>query len=255
MKPISRALKTFQLELSGTQITDKSIEALARENLTLMNNLNEFRLFLMNLQITDQGIGTLCADLQGNLKKLKCFELNLFKTQITDKSLFVIGSSVLSNMFNLEECGMSLPNTATNIGISDLCVNFAQTAKTVKSCRLHLSGTKITDDNVIYLGKKIIPEMIALVDFTLNISYTKITGEGIQELYEALQAIIQNLATFQLYLIGTKVTKKLIQKIMNLFDSASLSNLKKFDITFDKKKGNNDLQNKIAIIKNSLHRE
>lgn len=105
---------------------------------------------------------------------------------------------------------------------------------------------------MVHLGEEIIPLMVALKEFTLDISKTKVATKGVQALFKGLHPIFKNLNIFKLFLQGNKVAKKQIEEIMNLVDLTSMPKLKTFNLVFYDGKEESDATKKLKLIQEQL---
>lgn len=100
--------------LHGTKITDKSVEAFAKNTLSRLQSLEVLELRLSNTKITDGSVTQLFRDLE-NLKKII---LKLQSTGITDKTIDAFVRGAYPSMKSLENFDIDVSDTK----VSEKCV-------------------------------------------------------------------------------------------------------------------------------------
>jgi len=178
------SIKSLILGLSGTNITNKGLEAFVEKSLPTLRFLETFELYLFNTAVTDESVTLLFSP----MKSLRNYVLGLSDTDITDQSINTFAMKTLSSM------------------------------KELQILELYLADTAITDSSLSKLSAHLSPSLNRLV---LDLNYTDITDKSLEELSQPILRSIQNLSHLEISIKDTQTTLE-SQNILNkLYQSIS----------------------------------
>ena len=104
------SLKKLKLWLTNTKVSDKTVEAFAKNCLPSMGNLEQFKVNLTSTTVTDLGVSQLMVAMHN----LKVFSLHLQATKISDKTIEAFVANTLPTLTKLEDFGLTITDTPTS---------------------------------------------------------------------------------------------------------------------------------------------
>ena len=154
-----------------------------------IQHLTEIEISLKNCKITNEPILFFCNNILPRATSLNYFTLQLGHTQINDLSLIALAKALSPFSKNLKEFLLGVENTGiTDDGIEKIF----GIIEGVKTLRLYLDGTLITDRSLKLLGEKKMP--VNLEKLSLDVSETKITMEGVTAIFTGIPKDIGRLS-------------------------------------------------------------
>ena len=171
-------LKSLELILDSTTVTDKSISALGENIIPLMKDLEIFKLDLYNVKgVTDKGMIALFKAME----KIKEVRLHLQKTNVTDYSLCQFSQSMLSKMTSLTKFEIYLGQLkVTDRGLLEILFNL----NTIDELILHAPNTEVTDETAQTLIQMVTNGKVQKL--SVGLSNTKVRAEILEQLQEIM---------------------------------------------------------------------
>ena len=203
-------LASLNLQISQTQITNKSLIAFANKTIPYLNCLESFGLDLYECAgVTDEGVSKVFEAVDNRFRNVKKLVLNFGSTGITDRSLEMFGERVGLHMTCLKDLHLCLSKIAiSDDGVARFCASFKNTIAQIKEFTLLLNNTQITDVTVQGFANNFVPNMTGVDKFTFSCYGTAAQDGSIAQLFKGLKRIIQQLNTLVLNLGKSKVSDK-----------------------------------------------
>ena len=185
--PNVKNLKEFVLDLSRTQVNNFIIEALVEGPLS--SQLESLILMLQETNINDEGMQILS---KGDLSSVKEMVLSIGKSHVKQKGLETIANEVLHKMNSLKLLDLDI--SGMQVG-DEAARNLIDKVLNLKSLRLGLAMTKVTDEFILRFAKEAwsrgssIEELeVDTYGTTVNSKSMALLGCTIQELKKRVQA-------------------------------------------------------------------
>ena len=168
-------LKTLSLGLGNTRITPKFLKFFGSKCLPQMTSLKNLSFIVFGINFTDDDIAHICVP----SKRLRTLCIALQSTRITDRSLQLLICTLLSSSKTLKEIILRLDDTdVTDVGVLVLL----ESLKDLKSFRIFLDKTNISNTFGRELINRVLPQMKHLEDFTVKLDETMVNHGVIDQL-------------------------------------------------------------------------
>jgi len=168
-------IKKLSLNLRKTKLTDASLNGLAFQVLSKLEDVKALELFLGGTNITDEGITSMLI----NIKNLDCLKLDLQNTKTSDKSIETFAQCILPFMDSLTHFEIYLGSTAiTDKSMTQLMFK----TENIKAFKIDLQSTKITDKSLVSFAQNLLPFMKTVESLELYLWGTEITDYGFSKL-------------------------------------------------------------------------
>lgn len=201
-------LRNLKLNLSHTKLYDQALQILGTKVLPRLETLEELNLNFAHTGITDRGAIQVFAN---SFPALKILNIDLSDNNISDQSLQVFGSHALRSMNCLEKFALNL--NSTKVSDNSISHLFTYNFPNVRSLKLGLNYTFITDRTLETLGGLALPQMLYLEDLHLSLWSTDIVDRGVSFV---IRGIMSNLKTFVLDISNTKTSDQTLDLIGDL---------------------------------------
>jgi len=186
--PLMPNLKIVGLNLSATDVTSKTVEALVSgEHPLIFKNLTKLKLYLNKLPIDDNAMAQVCVA----LPKVTSLQLGFAGTKITGKALETLSKNTVMGTYKALKT-LELDFSETGIHEKFLGVLFANLGflKNLKEFGLNLRKTAATTDfTVTRLVELGLPKIPGLMNLNVDIRDTKVSLKALAQLDKAKKKV------------------------------------------------------------------
>jgi len=201
-------IKTFSLLVKGTDISERSVKALANFCFPFMPNLESLTLNLDKLEVSDEAFCFMCRSFELFARNLKFFKINLDVAGLTDMGISTLAEFGLALMVNLESLELNF-NYNNNIkqGLVKLFTQIQNCAQKLQALVLSLPGVTLLPEAIELLATGVFPNLKSLARLQLGIYETNITDSEFELLFSGLKGgVLENLSSFVFALYEDGIT-------------------------------------------------
>ena len=179
-----------------------------------ITNLTSFELVCNIKDIPDNILIDLLSNVVLKAGSLKAFSANLSKCKfLSGDGIFFLFEDTLPYMVNLRSLKLVIYGTEiTDENIESLAEYNTKIIKNLYNFEIDLGNTPVTDKGI----NQLFVEMPQAKSFNLNFRGTKITDDGIKALAQRTLASVDNLQSFELYISETQVSDR---GLLQIFDN------------------------------------
>lgn len=217
-------LKNLEVALTNCSLTDQSLSYLFEKVFDKVQHLKVLDIDLRNTKISTRGAKAVANFVAKNANTIEFFHIDLSKTELPDKLI----AHIFPQLNCLRGFRVNLNSTkAADLSLDAITKNFSPKFLQLEYFELYLYETKVKDDNIAHLFKK----MEKIKRFLLVLSHTKVTDATLQSFVINTLFPARTLEELELHFASTSVGD---QSVTKLFDC--VINLKNFVLNLESTK-------------------
>ena len=176
-----KRLKIIKLGL-GTDVDDQCLSVFTQHTLPSLSDVRTFELMLSGSHVSDAGIIQLCANIGKRMKNIKLFALAISKTNITDRSMNALIQRVLSKQNDLERLYLDFSSTmVTDNGLNGLFDQISKQLNKAKTLRLSFNDClSLTEENIQKIQDNTLTRLVEVKTLDVRLLGHLINNENIQ---------------------------------------------------------------------------